>query len=191
MHRLDKGTTGLMVVAKTLESQLNLVGQLQARTVKREYEAVVYGKPRTPGKVDAPIGRHRTQRKRMAVRNDGRPAITHYRITRHFVAHSHLELHLETGRTHQIRVHMQHLGFPLVGDVTYGGHKRRLLKAEGQEQEEIDNFDRPALHAKKLSLLHPGSNDEIIWEVDTPDDFATLLKNLEVHQSRTQHMESP
>ena len=86
---------------------------------------------------------------------------------------------------------MQHLGFPLVGDVTYGGHKRRLLKAEGQEQEEIDNFDRPALHAKKLSLLHPGSNDEIIWEVDTPDDFATLLKNLEVHQSRTQHMESP
>jgi len=190
VHRLDKGTTGLMVVAKTLESQSNLVGQLQARTVKREYEAIVYGKPRTPGKVDAPIGRHRTQRTKMAVRNGGRPAMTHYRITRLFVAHSHLELNLETGRTHQIRVHMQHLGFPLVGDDTYGGHKRRLLNAEVWEQDEIDNFGRPALHAKKLSLIHPGSNKEIMWEAETPDDFTTLLRNLYAHQARTQSMGS-
>ena len=186
VHRLDKGTTGLMVVAKTLESQSNLVSQLQARTVTRMYEAVVYGNPQTPGKVDAPIGRHRSQRTRMAVRSDGRSAITHYRITRHFVSHTHLELRLETGRTHQIRVHMQHLGFPLVGDITYGGHKRRLLNANEREQQEIDRFNRPALHAKKLTLIHPGSNEEVTWEVDTPDDFAALLRNLDAHQTRTQ-----
>ena len=186
VHRLDKGTTGLMVVAKNLETQAHLVSQLQARTVKRIYEAVVIGKPNLPGKIDAPIGRHKVQRTKMTVRHDGRSAITSYKILRHFAAHSHLELRLETGRTHQIRVHMQHLGFPLLGDGAYGGHNRILIGSEVAEQEFLDQFSRPALHAKKLSLVHPTLNEEVSWEADTPSDMVGLLVCLGDHQSRTE-----
>ncbi|MAI42910.1 MAG: 23S rRNA pseudouridine(1911/1915/1917) synthase RluD [Gammaproteobacteria bacterium] len=186
VHRLDKGTTGLMVVAKNLETQAHLVSQLQARTVKRIYEAVVIGKPNLPGKIDAPIGRHKVQRTKMTVRHDGRSAITRYKILRYFAAHSYLELRLETGRTHQIRVHMQHLGFPLLGDGAYGGHNRILIGSEVAEQEFLDQFSRPALHAKKLSLVHPTLNEEVGWEVDTPSDMVGLLLCLGDHQSRTE-----
>jgi len=181
VHRLDKGTTGLMVVAKTLSSQTDLIDQLQKRTVKRVYEAVVFGKPEQPGTVDAPIGRHHTQRTRMAVRSNGRPAITHYSITRRFAAHSHLELRLESGRTHQIRVHMQHIGHSLLGDVTYGGHHRTLRGSSELEQQLLDNFARPALHAKRLSLVHPGTQREMTWKAETPQDLVELLDFLATH----------
>ena len=181
VHRLDKGTTGLMVVAKTLSSQTDLIDQLQKRTVKRVYEAVVHGKPEQPGKIDAPIGRHHTQRTRMAVRSNGKPAITHYAITQRFEAHSHLELRLESGRTHQIRVHMQHIGYPLVGDLTYGGHHRTLRGGSETVQQVLDNFDRPALHAKRLSLVHPGTGREMTWRAETPADLVELIDALASH----------
>tara|TARA_A100001011_G_scaffold292891_1_gene304674 strand:+ start:4507 stop:5463 length:957 start_codon:yes stop_codon:yes gene_type:complete len=184
VHRLDKGTTGLMVVAKNLETQASLVSQLHARSVKRIYEAVVIGRPNLPGKVDAPIGRHKVLRTKMSIRQDGRRAVTHYKILRRFIAHSHLQLRLETGRTHQIRVHMQHLGFPLIGDSIYGGHGRMLLGSEAAEQQFLDNFGRPALHAKKLSLIHPTLKEEVSWEVDIPTDMVGLLACLDTHQSR-------
>ena len=184
VHRLDKGTTGLMVVAKNLETQASLVNQLQARSVKRIYEAVVIGKPNLPGKVVAPIGRHKFLRTKMTIRQDGRKAVTHYKILRRFIAHSHLQLQLETGRTHQIRVHMQHLGFPLIGDTAYGGYARALLGSKVTEQQFLDNFGRPALHAKKLSLIHPTSKEEVSWAVDTPADILGLLACLDTHQSR-------
>ncbi|MBL35759.1 MAG: 23S rRNA pseudouridine(1911/1915/1917) synthase RluD [Oceanospirillaceae bacterium] len=179
VHRLDKDTTGLMVVAKTLQAQTNLVAQLQDRSMGREYEAVVQGHMTGGGKVDEPIGRHGTQRTKMAVNPMGKEAITHYRVLHRFPTHTYIRLKLETGRTHHIRVHMAHIGYPLVGDSTYAA-RTRLTKGIGPDlRETLLNFKRQALHARKLGLMHPVSGEFMEWEVDLPDDFVDLLAALE------------
>lgn len=178
VHRLDKDTSGLMVVARTLPAQTALVKQLQARSVKRQYEAVVAGGPVTAGKVDAPIGRSGTNRLKMAVLASGKPAVTHYRVIRRFEGFSHMQLNLETGRTHQIRVHMTHMHWPLVGDPLYGG-KPRLPKGCSLElRSAIENFSRQALHAVQLALIHPHSGAEMSWQSSFPDDMQFLLDRL-------------
>jgi len=171
VHRLDKETSGLMVVARSLAAQTHLVRQLQARTVSREYLALAHGVLLTDGVVDAPIGRHASQRTRMAVIPSGKEAITHYFVERHYVDCTLLTCRLETGRTHQIRVHMAHLGHPLVGDPVYG--KRRCPNAL------LDGFSRQALHARRLGLIHPVSAQLMSWTADVPADFAALLKVLD------------
>jgi len=179
VHRLDMDTTGLMVVAKTLQAQTDLVGQLQDRSMGREYEAITYGVMTGGGCVEEPMGRHATNRLKMAVVSIGKEAVTHYRLLEKFRAHSHIRLKLETGRTHQIRVHMSHINYPLVGDQTYGG-RARLPK--GIDQDTVDvlrSFKRQALHAKKLELWHPATGEQMSWEIPLPDDFVTLLKALQ------------
>lgn len=178
VHRLDKDTTGLMVVAKTLQAQNHIVDQLQTREMGREYEAVVQGVLTGGGKVEEPIGRHMKDRLKMAVHPTGKEAITHYRVQERFPAHTHLRLKLETGRTHQIRVHMAHLQHPIVGDPLYGG-RVRLPKGVGHELREVLRaFPRQALHAKYLELYHPATEELMDWEVDLPDDMYALLDEL-------------
>ena len=178
VHRLDKDTTGLMVVTKTLQAHTNLVAQLQARTVKREYEAIVSGVMTGGGTVDQPIGRHPTQRIKMAVVSDGKEARTHYSVLQRFEGHSHVQLNLETGRTHQIRVHMAHLRFPIVGDDTYAGRFRIHKGASEGLRDFIQGFGRQALHARALGLIHPSTGEQHSWSVDLPDDMQALLQAL-------------
>ncbi len=180
VHRLDKDTSGLMVVAKKLSSHARLVEQLQARTVKRQYRAVVLGSPVSEGTVNAPIGRHPQQRKKMAVvSSNGKEAITHYRVLRRFAAHTELQLNLETGRTHQIRVHMASIGYPLVGDPVYGG-RLRVPREAGQELAQmLCNFKRQALHATELGLFHPASGEALRWRAPLPEDMRQLTALLE------------
>lgn len=172
VHRLDKDTSGLMVVAKTLAAHTHLVRQLQARSVKRLYRAVLCGVPRVDGTVNAPIGRDTRQRTRMAVSSQGKEAITHYRLLEIFPGCSLVECVLETGRTHQIRVHMTHLGHPLVGDQTYLGGRRHPLP------EPAAKFGRQALHARQLGLIHPESGEAMRWTAQAPEDMAALLEDL-------------
>ncbi len=167
VHRLDKETSGLMVVARTLEAQTDLVRQLQARTVKRYYQALVRGSVERDGSVDAPIGRHPTQRTKMAVVKTGKPARTHYRVVERFVDCTLVECALETGRTHQIRVHMTSIGHPLVGDPVYGGGTSRV--PIGPE------FARQALHARRLGLVHPLTGKAMLWKSNVPEDMAELI----------------
>ncbi|WP_374440753.1 23S rRNA pseudouridine(1911/1915/1917) synthase RluD [Pseudomonas panipatensis] len=178
VHRLDKDTTGLMVVAKTLEAHTNLVAQLQARTVSRVYEAIVVGVITSGGTITAPIGRHGTQRQKMAVVVGGKPAISHYRVLERFRSHTHTRVKLETGRTHQIRVHMAHVGFPLVGDPVYGGRFRVPPAANPTLVESLRDFPRQALHARFLELDHPATGVRMKWESPLPDDFTWLLSLL-------------
>jgi len=178
VHRLDKDTTGLLVVAKTLESQNQLVQQLQARTVKRLYEAVVYGVFEGPGKVNAAIGRHTSQRTKMAVRRDGKEAISRYRVLQQFGEHTRLEVSLETGRTHQIRVHMQHIRHSLIGDNTYGGGYKIPRNRQPILLDALQSFPRPALHARELSLQHPTTGKNCRWTVALPEDMEVLLAAL-------------
>jgi len=175
VHRLDKDTTGLMVVAKTIESQTDLVAQLQARTVSREYECVVVGVMTAGGKVDQPIARHGTQRQKMAVVAGGKQAISHYRVIQRFRAHTHVKVKLETGRTHQIRVHMSHIYFPLIGDATYGGRLRIPPGASQELIRELREFPRQALHARRLELVHPLDGRTMQWQVPLPEDMQHLL----------------
>ena len=180
VHRLDKDTTGLMVVAKTLAAHTHLVMQLQAREVSREYEAVVQGVMTGGGVVDVPIGRHPKQRIKMAVvENGGKEAVTHYRILKRYRAHTHIRVQLETGRTHQIRVHMAHQRYPLVGDPVYGGRLQLPKGVTSEMREMLKRFRRQALHAQRLSLVHPDTEDIMEWECDLPDDFQQLLAVLE------------
>ena len=178
VHRLDKDTTGLLVVAKTLESQNQLVQQLQARTVKRLYEAVVYGVFEGPGKVNAAIGRHTSQRTKMAVRRDGKEAISRYRVLQQFGEHTRLEVSLETGRTHQIRVHMQHIRHSLIGDNTYCGGYKIPRNRQPILLDALQSFPRPALHARELSLQHPTTGKNCRWTVALPEDMEVLLAAL-------------
>lgn len=171
VHRLDKDTSGLLVVARTLQAQTELVRQLQARSVKRHYAALVLGDLAGSGSVNEPIGRHPTQRTRMAVVAGGKPAVTHYVVKRRFGHSTLVECRLETGRTHQIRVHMAHLGHPLVGDETYG--RRRIV------EQRLAVFPRQALHAFRLGLIHPSNREECAWEVPMAPDMETLLAQLE------------
>lgn len=170
VHRLDKETSGLMVVARTLMAQTDLVRQLQARTVSRRYYALVWGKPAPKGCIEAPIGRHSTQRTKMAVVSQGREARTFYRVLAQFAACALVECKLDTGRTHQIRVHMAHIGHSLVGDPVYGRPPRNVAP-------ELLNFPRQALHAHRLALQHPVSRQECAWKSELPDDMARLLLN--------------
>ncbi|GGY46129.1 pseudouridine synthase [Bacterioplanes sanyensis] len=179
VHRLDKDTSGLMVVAKTLNAQNQLVAQLQDRSMGREYEAVVQGHMTGGGKVDEPIGRHGTQRTKMTVSPTGKEAITHYRVLHKFPAHTYIRCKLETGRTHQIRVHMAHIGHALVGDATYAA-RTRLTKGVGAELRELlATFPRQALHARQLGLIHPVSGDYMEWHSELPEDFEHLLEVLD------------
>lgn len=178
VHRLDKDTTGLMVVAKSLIAHAHLVKQLQARTVKRTYETIVGGRVIAGGTVDAPIGRHPQERVRMAVLESGKTAISHYRVLERFEAYSHLRVDLETGRTHQIRVHMAHIRYPVVGDKVYGGRLRLPPNSTEVFREALKNFPRQALHAKALTLVHPISGEEMSFEVPIPEDMEGLLKIL-------------
>lgn len=175
VHRLDKDTTGLMVVAKTLEAQTDLVAQLQARSVTREYEAVVVGVMTAGGKVDEPIARHGTNRQKMAVMVGGKQAVSHYRVITRFRAHTHVRVKLETGRTHQIRVHMSYIHFPLIGDQTYGGRMRIPAGATPELIETLRGFPRQALHARRLELQHPDDGRTMSWEVPLPADMLNLL----------------
>ncbi|WP_028239146.1 23S rRNA pseudouridine(1911/1915/1917) synthase RluD [Stutzerimonas azotifigens] len=175
VHRLDKDTTGLMVVAKTLQAQTRLVEQLQQRSVSRIYEAIVLGVITSGATVDAPIGRHGQQRQRMAVTEGGKPAISHYRVLERFRSHTHVRVKLETGRTHQIRVHMAHVGYPLVGDPVYGGRFRIPPAASPTLVQELREFPRQALHARFLELDHPATGQRMKWESALPDDLVWLL----------------
>lgn len=178
VHRLDMDTTGLMVVAKTIQAQTELVAQLQDRSMGREYEAVVNGVMTGGGTVDEPMGRHSRNRQKMAVVGLGKEAVTHYRVLQKFRAHTHIRLKLETGRTHQIRVHMSHINYPVVGDQMYGG-RFRLPKGISRElQLMLKNMQRQALHAKRLEIFHPETGEQMAWEVDLPDDMVQLLDQL-------------
>lgn len=176
VHRLDKDTTGLMVVAKTIPAQTHLVDQLQRREMSREYEAIALGTMVAGGIVDEPIGRHATKRTHMAVREMGKPAVTHYRVIEKFRAYTHLRLKLETGRTHQIRVHMAHIKHPLLGDQVYGGRPRLPKGASEEFIAALRGFQRQALHAAQLSLFHPETEEWMTWKAPLPQDMQDLLK---------------
>lgn len=178
VHRLDKDTGGLMVVGRNIVSQNKLVGQLQARSVTRLYEAIVYGRVKNSGTINLPVGRHPVNRKKMSVRENGREAITHYRILHAFAEHTHLEVKLETGRTHQIRVHMAYKRHPLVGDPVYGGTFRNPATGSAELKNLLANFKRQALHARKLELNHPSTGERVRWEVALPPDMLELLSIL-------------
>lgn len=175
VHRLDKDTSGLMVVARQLSAHKSLVEQLQARSVHREYLALVQAQVTASGHVDAPIGRHPRDRLRMAVVESGKPAVTHYRVLERFPAHTLVEARLETGRTHQIRVHMAYIHHPLVGDPLYGGRFRLPAGASEALAEALRKFRRQALHARRLEFIHPASGEPVGWEAELPADFEHLL----------------
>ncbi|HCW92014.1 MAG TPA: 23S rRNA pseudouridine(1911/1915/1917) synthase RluD [Marinobacter sp.] len=189
VHRLDKDTSGIMVVARSLIAHTSLVEQLQERTMGREYEAVVVGTMTGGATVDAPIGRHPTDRKKMAVVAAGKPAVTHYRLLERFAAHTHIRCKLESGRTHQIRVHMAHVRHPLVGDPAYGG-RLRLPKGTTEElREELARFQRQALHARQLTLEHPETGAILTWETPLPADMVQLIAALRKHAAELENSE--
>lgn len=178
VHRLDKETTGLMVVAKTLPAHHRLVRQLQRRDVTRQYQAIVQGVLTAGGTVDAPLGRHPVSRKKRAVLKEGKASVTHYRVLTRFRAHTHVLCQLETGRTHQIRVHMSHIRHPLVGDPVYGGRLHIPSGASPALAEQLRSFRRQALHAATLGFVHPVTGDEMSWETPVPEDMQLLLDTL-------------
>jgi len=175
VHRLDKNTSGLMVVAKNPKSQKYLVKQFQAHSVEREYSAIVYGNMISGGTVDDPIGRDSKDRIKQAVRANGKDAVTHYRVINRYANHTHVKANLETGRTHQIRVHLSFIGHPLVGDPLYGGRLRFPKKAGEEIKEALKAFQRQALHSKKLTLKHPITGNEMSWEIELAEDMTMLL----------------
>ena len=178
VHRLDKNTSGLMVIARNEKSQKYLVEQLQSHSVEREYSALVYGHMIAGGSIDEPIGRDPKDRIKQAILTSGKEALTHYRIIDRFKSHTHVKAILETGRTHQIRVHLSHIGHSLIGDPMYGGRVRFPKKADDELKQELLNFKRQALHSKKLSLIHPSSGELMSWKAPLPDDMMRLLNTL-------------
>ena len=175
VHRLDKNTSGLMVVARNEKSQKYLVEQLQTHSVSREYSAIVYGHMVAGGTIDNPINRDTKDRVKQAVSSHGKEAITHYRVIHRYQNHTHVKAILETGRTHQIRVHLSHIGHPLIGDTMYGGKVRFPRKADSILKEALVNFKRQALHARKLTLTHPVSGELMSWKSSLPEDMLALL----------------
>lgn len=174
VHRLDKDTTGLMVIAKTVPAQTHLVEAMQAREITREYEAICYGAMTGGGSVNRALGRHPTKRTLMAVIENGKPAVTHYRVMEKYRAHTRLRLRLETGRTHQIRVHMTFISHPLIGDPVYGGRPRPPRQADESLLVMMRNFKRQALHAIMLKLAHPITGQILEWHAPLPDDMVAL-----------------
>jgi len=181
VHRLDKNTSGLMVVARNEKSQKYLVEQLQKHSVSREYSAIVYGHMVSGGTIDEPIGRDTKDRVKQAVSSHGKEAVTHYRVIDRYQNHTHVKAILETGRTHQIRVHLSHIGYPLMGDPMYGGKVRFPKKADVILKEAIVNFKRQALHARKLTLIHPISGELMSWKTPLPEDMLALLDMLSTY----------
>jgi 23S rRNA pseudouridine1911/1915/1917 synthase len=192
VHRIDKDTSGLLVVARTLVAQKSLVEQLQARAFDRHYQAVVMGVMTAGGTVDAPIGRHPVNRTRQAVVDEyspsGKEAITHYRVAERFRAHTLLDVKLETGRTHQIRVHMAHIHYPLVGDPVYGGRLKIPAGATPELEAVLRGFKRQALHAASLGFAHPLSGEHVSWQAELPEDMQQLISacrnDLKAYQSQ-------
>jgi len=178
VHRLDKNTSGLMVIARNEKSQKYLVEQLQSHSVVREYSAIVYGHMISGGSVNDPIGRDPKDRIKQAVSSNGKDATTHYRVIDRFKNHTHVKAILETGRTHQIRVHLSHIGYPLLGDPMYGGRVRFPKKASEILKESLLGFKRQALHSKKLTLNHPSTGELMSWKAPLPDDMLELLEIL-------------
>ena len=178
VHRLDKNTSGLMVIARNEKSQKYLVEQLQNHSVSREYSALVYGHMIAGGTIDEPIGRDPKDRVKQAVLTSGKDAVTHYRAIDRFKSHTHVKAILETGRTHQIRVHLSHIGHSLIGDPVYGGRVRFPKKASDELKQALLNFKRQALHSKKLTLNHPISGELMSWKAPLPDDMQELLEVL-------------
>ena len=183
VHRLDKNTSGLMVVAKNEKSQKYLVEQLQAHSIDREYSAIVYGHMIAGGTIDEPIGRDSKDRVKQSVSANGKEAVTHYRAIDRFKSHTHVKAILETGRTHQIRVHLSHAGYPLIGDPMYGGRVRFPKKANEVLKETLLNLKRQALHSKKLTLSHPISGKLMSWKAPLPKDMQSLLDVLKEFDS--------
>ena len=179
VHRLDKDTSGLMVVAKTLQAHRSLVEQLQQRSVKREYLALVQGEVISGGTIEGNIGRHPVDRKRMAVVDGGKPAVTHYRIEQRFTGYTLLRVQLETGRTHQIRVHMSWQHKPIVGDHVYGGRPRLSAGLPEALRDKLLHFPRQALHATQLALEHPETGEWLQWQRAMPEDMQELVSALE------------
>jgi len=175
IHRLDKDTSGLLVVARNEQAQTSLSRQLMARTISREYQALCVGVMVGGGTIDAPIGRNRSDRLRMAVRESGRPAVTHYRVLERFRAHTHLSVKLETGRTHQIRLHLSHLKYPIVGDPVYGGRAGRPAGAGAALIDALRSFRRQALHAATLSFDQPRTGKRLTLQSPIPADLEHLL----------------
>ena len=178
VHRLDKQTSGLLVVGKTQAAYQALVADLAERRIGREYDAVVIGHVIAGGTVDAPIGRHARDRQRQAVVPQGRPAVSHYRVVEQFGEHTWLRVRLETGRTHQIRVHMAHIRHPIVGDPVYGGRPRLPPGAEDMLVDVLRHFGRQALHARRLTLRHPESGETLSFEAPLPEDMDELIELL-------------
>jgi len=176
VHRLDKDTSGLLVVARTESVRLNLVDQLSERSVTREYLALVNGRLIAGGTVDAPIGRSAGDRRRMAVTPGGKPAVTHYRVEERFRSHTLLRVSLETGRTHQIRVHLAHVRHPIVGDPVYGGRAYNPKGASTELLDALRGFHRQALHATRLGLDHPTTGERLEWERPMPGDMLHLVE---------------
>lgn len=179
VHRLDKDTSGLLVIARTLAAHHNLVKALQLRQIKREYIAIVNGVMTAGGTIDAPIGRHKTKRTHMTVIESGKPAVTHYRILQKFSAHTLVKLILESGRTHQIRVHLAHIHYPIVGDPVYGGRLKIPANCSSNLQAALKNFKRQALHARRLALKHPRTGKLMEWEAPIPPDMQKLIQELQ------------
>lgn len=187
VHRLDKETSGLLVVARTLASQKILVEQLQARTFLREYDAIIRGSVTAGSTINKPIGRHPINRKRMAVNDKGKAAITHYRVNERYRLHTKLTVKLETGRTHQIRVHMAYINHAILGDPVYGGRFKIPAASDNEFVEALKGFRRQALHARHLGLVHPATNEFIEWEVEVPQDMIdiqnVLRQDFEKHKT--------
>lgn len=178
VHRIDKETSGILMIAKTLQAHNSLTQQLQERSIHREYQAITKGRMTAGGTVDEPIARHPTDRLRYTVKESGKEAVTHYRVIKRFTHHTHIQVKLETGRTHQIRVHMAHVRYPLLGDPVYGGRFQMPANCSAELEKELRSFKRQALHAAKLGLDHPVTGEYMEWEQPLPEDMLQLLKAL-------------
>lgn len=178
VHRLDKDTSGIMVVARNESGMQSLSEQISTRAIKRIYQAFTVGKIERSGKIEAPIGRHPKNRQKQAIIDSGREAISHYKVIESFGSYSHVEVSLETGRTHQIRVHMNHLGFPLIGDPLYGRRRRFAKNTHQKLREIIESFPRQALHAAQLSFIDPATSKEVTFQSNLPSDLVELRENL-------------
>ena len=177
VHRLDKDTSGIMVVARNESGMQSLSEQISTRSIKRIYQAFTVGKIERSGKIEAPIGRHPKNRQKQAIIDSGREAISHYKVIESFGSYSHVEVSLETGRTHQIRVHMNHLGFPLIGDPLYGRRRRFAKNTHQKLREIIESFPRQALHAAQLSFIDPATSKEVTFQSNLPSDLVELREN--------------